>query len=810
MSRTRTTARAGLVLLALLLPCLATVTWAGWASAAQGPAAARTAALATPLRPDATAVGAGAQVAWSETPLATGYVVERTHEETGTVQPATGGCAGVVTATSCVDGPLATGSWTYRVRARLASWTGPWSSASDPVVADGIVTATLDVSPRTATPGDPVTLVGTGWPAGDPVAVTVGGATLCTTAADGLGAFAATCDLPARAAGRYAVRATSGLVAVSSGELTVVPGLRSVSPSVSAGGQLSFLARGFASNSQANIYLDSRPIGLRAVPSSGETTMNLTVPLDIGSGTFTLRVADGAGNEATAQVTVAAPSVRVSPTSAAAGDTLRVTGEGWAPSGANVRISLHGGLVCSLSPDAAGAVAGDCQLPDTPGGATTLNAGDGASIAQAPFRVTSTVRSSATTTSVGATLTLTGRGFGNGAVGQVTLGGTSAATVGEARGSSAGTLSAQFVVPQVVTGTYAVRLSDSAGNEATTTVQVVAPEISLAQTSGPAQGSVQVSGRYWPPNVGVTIKVGGLTACTPVSTADGSFAATGCPVPLLPGGPQAVTAATAATVLGTPLSYTITPKATIDLRTVTPGQTTTVRGSGLPASSDVRFLVGEQEVATVRTGSDGTAAKSIAIPDLPAGDTTVRVVGSLGASPDAPLTILRPTLQLDTTTLVPSETTVRVTGSGWPANQLVTVRIGSNTLCAAFAVGDRLDTSCKLGAASGGSGQAVTASAGSITVTAGQTVTVTPGVWINVPTATAGTSVYPIARGLYPGRTVELLVNGTSVETRQAPTDGTWQRAYAIPAGTPAGTVLEFVFRQPDAAPLSVSLTVIS
>ncbi len=134
------------------------VAWAGWSSDAQGAAGARTSQVPAPDATTATAVAGGADVVWTavrvgEVP-ASGYRVLRRHEESGTTVPATGACAGVVTATSCRDTAVEPGTWTFAVRAVLGPWTGPASPPSAPVEVSGEVEASIDVTPREASPGD--------------------------------------------------------------------------------------------------------------------------------------------------------------------------------------------------------------------------------------------------------------------------------------------------------------------------------------------------------------------------------------------------------------------------------------------------------------------------------------------------------------------------------------------------------------------------------------------------------------------------------------------------------------------------------
>ncbi|SDH09879.1 LamG domain-containing protein [Agrococcus jejuensis] len=83
-------------------------------------------------------------VSWPATTLADGtavggYLVTRTNADTGTSFAATGGCANVGTATTCLEAAVPDGRWTYAIVARFAtSWTGPSSASSAVAIADTV------------------------------------------------------------------------------------------------------------------------------------------------------------------------------------------------------------------------------------------------------------------------------------------------------------------------------------------------------------------------------------------------------------------------------------------------------------------------------------------------------------------------------------------------------------------------------------------------------------------------------------------------------------------------------------------------
>ncbi|MFM2475358.1 hypothetical protein K6Y82_44760, partial [Burkholderia cenocepacia] len=92
----------------------------------------------------------------------TGYAVTRTNAATGASEQATGGCAGLVASTSCIEADVPDGRWTYAIVARFgASWSGPSSASSAVAIADTVApTNALSIS---VTSGRAVLQGGTLW-----------------------------------------------------------------------------------------------------------------------------------------------------------------------------------------------------------------------------------------------------------------------------------------------------------------------------------------------------------------------------------------------------------------------------------------------------------------------------------------------------------------------------------------------------------------------------------------------------------------------------------------------------------------------
>ena len=119
---------------ALVLPSQAAM--AAWSSSGSGSGGGAAATMPAGSTPVAAASGSAVTVTWPAatfadgTPVA-GYIVNRysSNGSTGTVG---GGCAGIVSATSCTE-MVSPGTWTYTDTPVQASWTGVESSQSNSV-----------------------------------------------------------------------------------------------------------------------------------------------------------------------------------------------------------------------------------------------------------------------------------------------------------------------------------------------------------------------------------------------------------------------------------------------------------------------------------------------------------------------------------------------------------------------------------------------------------------------------------------------------------------------------------------------------
>lgn len=137
---------------------------AGYGALGAGSGQAVAQSLPVPAAPTAVAVGSAVTVTWTPVTLsggtpATGYVVERL-DTAGTPVAVLPSCTGVLTGTSCTESGVPAGTWSYRVSARYATWTGPTSAPSSPITVLPTTLTITSAQPITALPATVTGILG--------------------------------------------------------------------------------------------------------------------------------------------------------------------------------------------------------------------------------------------------------------------------------------------------------------------------------------------------------------------------------------------------------------------------------------------------------------------------------------------------------------------------------------------------------------------------------------------------------------------------------------------------------------------------
>lgn len=335
MSR-RATLIIALVLAATLGP--AGSAGAAWRpTAATGAGGARAAALPAGPAPSATVTARSVAVSWpapTGAPEPTGYTVERTLSGGGTTA-AGGSCAGTVTGRSCTDTDLATGTYTYRVRATRAGWTGAAGapSGSATIAAPSLSLGTTSFGPS----GGPSAATLAGFAAGETVTfrldaangtvLSTSPAAVTTTASGAASGVALT--LPASlSAGTHTIHAIGATGTQAAATITVTAPVPAFTLGTSAfstlpGSATSASLAGFRAGEAVTFRMDApsgpvlttSPATVTANASGAATGITIAIPGGLTSGAHTVYAIGAAGSQDADAFTMS--GLGASPTSAA-------------------------------------------------------------------------------------------------------------------------------------------------------------------------------------------------------------------------------------------------------------------------------------------------------------------------------------------------------------------------------------------------------------------------------------------------------------------------------------------------------------
>lgn len=331
--------RLSVLLLVVGLTLGTAAAWGYWStgSVPGGNGAAVASSVNQASTPSASAAGRSVTVTWAASTLSngqavTGYEVRRYAAGTLALQTISTGCAGTLTATSCVETRVPAGSWVYGVTPLFgAQWRGAESVRSTAVT---VASPTLSLSTATVRPGTSVSGTAAGFlsgetlryrldsPTGTELTGTLAGASTPATV-PGSGGGAAVITVPAGTSDGahtlYAVASPSSDAAVADILVDGTPPPAPVltgTPTAVSGDLATFTFTRPEATSTAECRIDAEPFA--ACSSPVEYTA-----LSTGSHTFQARAVDTVGNVSSATsytwvVNTTIPSISVSFPGAAA------------------------------------------------------------------------------------------------------------------------------------------------------------------------------------------------------------------------------------------------------------------------------------------------------------------------------------------------------------------------------------------------------------------------------------------------------------------------------------------------------------
>ena len=402
--------------------------------------------------------------------------------------------------------------------------------------------ASITLSPTSGTAGTTVTVTGSAFDAyiGQTVYICFNYSSI-TSISVTTSTFTATFTVPSSTAAgttyvtvQYATPTYDPTYQIAAASFTVVARAITISPiSGYVGDTVTVSGSGFGASSTVTIYFDSTSVDTVTTTSSGTfSSETFTVP-ESYKGNHTVKGTDTGGSSPDVTFTVSL-KITVTPASGAVGDTLTISGSGFAAS-STITFYWDSNVEGSTVPaNAKGSFTNSSfTVPPSSRGSHTIKALDySGNYATAAFTVAHRITISPASGVSGTTITVNGTGFSASrtitikynAV-AVTTNPTTITT------DSYGSFTATFTVPAGLAGTYPVEASDgtyTASSNFTATIEVTTSPVTSQAAPGYVGMEITISGTGFNPGSQITITY----ATTPIEVATtncdamGAFSAT--------------------------------------------------------------------------------------------------------------------------------------------------------------------------------------------------------------------------------------------------------------------------------------------
>jgi hypothetical protein len=384
---------------------------------------------------------------------------------------------------------------------------------------------------KTGPVGTTVTLNCAGFTASQTYTVSFAGTSVTTGSTGGTGAFTATFTVPERARGAYNVTVTSTAPDDSNIEVfTITPEVLLDDTTGNVGDAITLDGTGFSASTTVTIYYDSTSVGTVTTDTYGSfDDFSLTVPASVKGG-HDVKGKDATGYSPAVTFTVS-PEITLNTSSGSVGDTVSVTGTGFAAS-KSVDITFDTSTVASTTTNSSGSfTATTFTVPSTSRGSHTVKARDASSNqATATFNVAASISLNPATGSAGTSVTVTGNGFAASSAITITYNSINVPTNPVSpTTNSAGYFTASFSVPAGLAGTYVVQASDGTNTVTanfTSTTNATISQTTSAASPGYVGMELTITGQGFSPSQTATVKYDGTETLTtvPINT-NGSFEA---------------------------------------------------------------------------------------------------------------------------------------------------------------------------------------------------------------------------------------------------------------------------------------------
>lgn len=491
------------------------------------------------------------------------------------------------------------------------------------LAATGTITA---VSPSQGPQGQTVTVTGTGYTASStPYILWQGTQITSTGSVNASGYLTAYFTVPAsipRALYTITVGTSAGDTSSNTATFLVTPVISLSASSGSVGDQITVYGTGYTASSYVTVHFDSVARLTTTSTTYGSISGTLTIPSCVrGSHTITVI---GPSSESATTTFATVSKLTVSPTLAAAGDVMTISGSGF---GTSQTVAIYFDDVATgtttISDTLGSFSIATYVFPTTYAGTHTIRAQDASTSVSATVTTKQLLSINPDTGPVNTQVTVTGTGFKANSSVSVTLDNvavSSLSVVSDAKGSLSGT----FNIPPIAAGAHQIKVTD--GTTTDTKTFTVTATATLSPSSGIVGAKITVNGSGFLANQGISILFDNASMKTLTSDSQGGFG-TNFEAPSRPAGTYKIRATDGANFID--MNFTITTSASITQTSSTApayvGAQITVGGVGFTAGATVRIAIDGKDVATGAVGTDSNFSLQFSAPALKSGQHTVTV-----------------------------------------------------------------------------------------------------------------------------------------------------------------------------------------
>jgi hypothetical protein len=482
----------------------------------------------------------------------------------------------------------------------------------------------ITISPNQGSPGQAVTVTGTGFsPSSIPYILWQGSQISTTGTVNGTGYLTAYFTVPSSVPrGSYSVTVQTSTDTSNSVAFSVTPAVSLVSNVGSVGDQITVHGSGFTASDYVVILFDSVSLLTATATNLGDVSGTITIP-PRPRGTYTVTLIGPATESATTPFTISS-KLTVSPTTAAAGDTLTISGSGF---GASQTITIYFDGVptgITTTTDTLGSFSlNSYKFPNTYAGAHTIQAQDASISISTTITTKQSLSISPDTGPVNTKVTFAGTGFLANASITITLDNVaipSLSIVSDAQGSISGT----FDFPPMTAGSHQIKVTD--GTATVTKTYLVIPSAKISSNSGVVGAKIIVTGTGFIGEQEISILFDNSLVKTFKTDSLGDFN-TSFEAPSRPAGTYKIRVTDGDNFVD--VNFTITTSASITQTTATNpayvGQQITVSGVGFKAGANLTIDIDGKEVKTGVVGSDSNFSIQFTAPAIKGGVHTVTI-----------------------------------------------------------------------------------------------------------------------------------------------------------------------------------------